>query len=269
MPVNERPQPHPLDPPIMIAHRGASGYAPENTPAAFHKAVELGCQMIELDVRLSADQVPVVLHDNTIARTAGDPRRVDQLTAAQLQQLDAGGWFAPEFAGERIPTLAEALTLIPDTVVINIEIKPAGPGQNQLIAEQVLAVIEAHRAESRVLCSSFSHKVLWALRRRSLKLPLGYLVEGRLYAEHFTEVKALGAQAVILQAQATTPAVVRQAHAYRVKVFPYTVNRPLQMRQLLRRGVDGLLTNYPDRLARVIGQLDPPVGGRHRAHLRA
>ena len=255
--------------PLMIAHRGASGYAPENTLAAFQKAVELDCQIIELDVRLARDQVPVVIHDTTLGRTTGDSRRVDELTAAQLQQLDAGSWFAPEFAGERIPTLADVLAAIPDTVIINIEIKPGGPGQLHLIAEQVWSVIEAHRAAERVLCSSFAHKILWMLRRQAFRLPLAYLVEGRVHAEQFTEAKALQARALILQAQWTSPGLVRQAHAYQLQVFPYTVNRPLQMRQLLRRGADGLLTNYPDRLARVIERLDLTAGDRRQAHLRA
>ena len=251
MPRQTPPQPAEL---LKIAHRGASGYAPENTLAAFQKAVELGCQMIELDVRLSRDQVPVVLHDHTLARTAGDPRRVDQLTAAQLQQFDAGRWFAPEFSGERIPTLAEALKTIPGHIVVNVEIKPGGPGQVQLIAEKVWAVIEGVKAQERVICSSFAHKTLWALRRLAFKLPLAYLAEGRIQQEQFTEAKALQVRALILQAQWTKPALVRQAHAYHLRVFPYTVNRPLQMRQLLRCGVDGMLTNYPDRLARVIEQ---------------
>jgi glycerophosphoryl diester phosphodiesterase len=257
----------PATTPLIIAHRGASGYAPENTLTAFRKAVELGCRMIELDVRLSADEVPVVLHDGTLARTAGDPRRINQLTVEQLRQLDAGKWFAPEFTGERIPTLAEALSAIPDTVTVNIELKPNTPGQLHRLAEQVYAVIAEQRAERRVLCSSFAHKVLWALRRRAVALPLGYLVEGRVAQEHFTEAKGLQAMALILQGQWTTPAVVRQAHANQLKVFSYTINRPLQMRQLLTRGADGLMTNYPDRLAQVIEKLEPadtlrPASGR-------
>ncbi len=254
---------------MIIAHRGASGYAPENTLAAFHKAIELGCQMIELDVRLSGDHVPMVIHDTTLARTTGDPRRVDQLTAAQLQQLDAGQWFAPEFSGERIPTLADVLTAIPPAIAINIEIKPAGPGQLLLITDQIYAVIAAHRAEPRVICSSFAHKALWALRRRAHALQLGYLVEGRVCPEHLTEAKGLRAVALLPQARWTTPALVRWAHSYRLQLFPYTVNRPLQMRQLLRRGIDGMVTNYPDRLARVISQLDASDLAEQARHLRA
>ncbi|MEW6325841.1 MAG: phosphatidylinositol-specific phospholipase C domain-containing protein [Nitrospirota bacterium] len=260
-------QPSQLVSPLMIAHRGASGYAPENTLAAFRKAVELGCQMIELDVRLSRDQAPVVLHDHTLTRTAGDPRRVEELTVAELQQLDAGGWFAPEFAGERIPTLADALNAVPESIVVNVEIK-TGPGQLQMMAERIWAIIHELKAEERVLCSSFTHKALWALRRLALKLPLAYLVEGRVQTEHFTEAKALQTRALILQAQWTKPALVRQAHAYHLQVFPYTVNRPLQMRQLLRCGVDGLLTNYPDRLARAISQ-HQQAEAQERRHLRA
>lgn len=259
----------PTTPPLVIAHRGASGYAPENTLTAFRKAIELGCQMIELDVRLSADEVPVVLHDGTLARTAGDPRRVNELTVEQLRQLDAGGWFAPEFSGERIPTLAEALNAIPETVTVNIELKPNSPGQFQRLAEQVYGVIADRRTERRVLCSSFAHKVLWALRRRAMALPLGYLVEGRVVQDQFTEAKGLQASALILQGQWTTPAVVRQAHANRLKVFSYTINRPLQMKQLLKRGVDGILTNYPDRLAHVMNQIDEEATDRPAGRLRA
>jgi len=255
--------------PLIIAHRGASGYAPENTLTAFHKAIELGCQMIELDVRLSADEVPVVIHDGTLARTAGDSRRVSQLTIKQLRQLDAGSWFAPECAAERIPTLAEALAAIPETVTVNIELKPNGPGQIHRLAEQVSAVIAEQRVERRVLCSSFAHKVLWALRRRFFALPLGYLIEGRVVQEQFTEAKGLQASALILQGQWTTPAVIRQAHANRLKVFCYTINRPLQMKQLIRRGVDGLMTNYPDRLARVIDQIEEEAIDRPASRLRA
>lgn len=255
--------------PLIIAHRGASGYAPENTLTAFHKAIELGCRMIELDVRLSADEVPVVIHDGTLARTAGDPRRVSQLTIKQLRQLDAGSWFAPECAGERIPTLAEALAAIPDTVTVNIELKPNTPGQVHRLVEQVSAVIADQRVERRVICSSFAHKVLWALRHRFFALPLGYLIEGRVVQEQFTEAKGLQAVAFILQGQWTTPAVIRQAHANRMKVFCYTINRPLQMKQLIRRGVDGIFTNYPDRLARVIDQIENEAMDRPASRLRA
>ncbi|HUJ79061.1 MAG TPA: glycerophosphodiester phosphodiesterase family protein [Nitrospiria bacterium] len=248
--------------PMIIAHRGASGYAPENTLPAFRKAVELGCQMIELDVRLSADEMPVVIHDGTLTRTAGDPRRVNQLTIDQLRQLDAGRWFAPEYTGERIPTLAEALAAIPDTVTVNIEVKPSGPGELHRMIDRIAAVITELRAEKRLLCSSFTHKALWALRRRFFSLPLGYLIEGRVAQEQFTEAKGLQASALILQGQWTTPAVLRQAHANRLKVYCYTINRPLQMRQLLRKGVDGIMTNYPDRLVRVIGQVEEETADR-------
>jgi len=248
--------------PLIIAHRGASGYAPENTLTAFRKAVELGCRMIELDVRLSADEVPVVIHDGTLTRTAGDPRRVNQLTVDQLRQLDAGSWFAPEYAGERIPTLADALAAIPETVTVNIELKLNGPGELQRLIDRISAVITEQRAEKRLLCSSFAHKALWALRRRFFSLPLGYLIEGRVVQEQFTEAKGLQATALILQGQWTTPAVIRQAHANRLKLFSYTINRPLQMRQLLRKGVDGIMTNFPDRLVRVIGQVEEETADR-------
>ena len=241
--------------PLVIAHRGASGYAPENTLAAFRKAVEMGCQMIELDVRLTADHVPVVIHDGSLARITGDPRRVEQLTIAQLKALDAGAWLSPQFQGEQIPTLVEVLETVPRTVILNLELKPAGPGKIHLLTEKVYDVIAEHGAEPRVVCTSFAHKALWALRRRCHNLPIGYLAEGRLLPEQMTEAKGLRVVALILQARWTTPALVRWAHTNRLKVYAYTVNRPLQMRQLLRRGVDGLMTNFPDRLVHAVAQL--------------
>ena len=240
--------------PLIIAHRGASGYAPENTLAAFRKAVDIGCHMIELDVRLSGDHVPVVIHDSTLARIAGDPRKVDELSVSTLQTLDVGSRVSQEFLRERIPTLAQVLTAIPRSVTLNIELKPSGPGQIHMMTEQVYAVIAAHSAEARVVCSSFSQKAIWALRRRCHNLPLGYLFEGRLRPEQMTEARGLRVTALVPQARWTTPALVRWAHENRFKVFPYTVNRPLQMRQLLRRGVDGIMTNYPDRLVHAVNQ---------------
>lgn len=119
--------------PIMvIAHRGFSGQAPENTLASFQKAVELGSDMIELDVRFSKDGQVVVIHDDTIDRTTNGRGKVADYTLKELKQFDAGSWFAPQFSGERIPTLKEVLELVKGKVLVNIEIKDESPGQYKI-----------------------------------------------------------------------------------------------------------------------------------------
>src|SRR6185295_20215055 len=106
---------------LGIAHRGASGRAPENTPAAFAAALALGAEAIELDCQLSADGEPVVIHDETLERTSDGRGPVGDRTAAELDQLDAGSWFGPEFRGERIPRLAAVLDQVRDRVTLNVE----------------------------------------------------------------------------------------------------------------------------------------------------
>src|SRR5262245_679720 len=109
---------------LVIAHRGASGTCPENTLAAFRRAVEVGADMIELDVQLTRDDAVVVMHDWTLDRTTDGSGAVGERALDELRPLDAGRWFAPEFAGERVPTLAAVLDAVP--IPINVELKPRG-----------------------------------------------------------------------------------------------------------------------------------------------
>src|SRR3989304_1235432 len=107
--------------PLNIAHRGASGHAPENTLAAFRLAMEMGAQMIELDLHQSRDGVPVVIHDTSLWRTAGIRRNVGSLTLREIKRLDVGSWFNPQFKDQRIPTLEEVLELVLDQIPLNVE----------------------------------------------------------------------------------------------------------------------------------------------------
>ncbi len=155
---------------FIWAHRGASAQAPENTLAAFGLALELGADGIELDVHLSRDEVPVVIHDETLERTTDGRGKVADRTWADLRALDAGRWFAPSFAGEPVPSLQQALDLVGMRARINVEIKSAAAGQ------AVLTLLERY-PRCQVLVSSFDHRVLARMRRAAPHLPLGFLLD--------------------------------------------------------------------------------------------
>jgi glycerophosphoryl diester phosphodiesterase len=223
--------------------------------------VAQGADGVELDVALSADGAPIVIHDDTVDRTTDGAGRVDQLTLAQLQQLDASlpGKFGAQFAGERIPTLDEVFRALPAPALINVELKrDTSPGQK--LAAEVVALVRAHGLDQRVWLSSFYYDNLARLKRLAPALPLGLLYAPdeplrMLQAWLWPGVRAQAQHPYHLLAQA--PAV-RWWHwrGYRVNVW--TLNTAPELRRAMRRGVDGVITNYPDVAVRVRRELAAP-----------
>lgn len=240
---------------LNIAHRGASAEAPPNTLAAFRRAMELGADGVELDVRLSADGVPVVIHDATVDRTTDGTGRVADLSLAALKELDAGSWFDPVFAGERIPTLEEVFEAIGATGLINVELK-ALPGEERGLEPAVVTLVRQHNLTDRVLFSSFNPFTLRRTRRLAPDIPLGFLYD----ASHLSRMaRAAAALMPRLRPEALHPnwhlvsrALVDRAHRRGRKVIAWTVNDPRHMRRLVGLGVDGIITDYPDRLGEVL-----------------
>jgi glycerophosphoryl diester phosphodiesterase len=160
--------------PLILGHRGAAAYAPENTLAAFRRALELGADGFELDVTLSADGVPVVIHDDTVDRTTDGSGAVARLTLAQLKQLSAGKKFGPEFAGEHVPTLAEVFAAFSQPAIINVELK-RDPSPGRELAAKVVALIHEHQVARRVILSSFYYDNLQRIKQLDAALPVGLL----------------------------------------------------------------------------------------------
>jgi len=223
---------------FIWGHRGASALAPENTMAAFALAEAIGADGIELDVHLSRDGVPVVLHDETVDRTTDGCGHVEDLTLDQLQQLDAGSWFDPDSAGERIPTLDEVLTWAGARLRINIEIKSAAAGR------AVLQLLAAH-PQARVLVSSFDHALLAGLRRQSPELPLGFLCDTRFWRRSLQRAIAAGAESFHPEVHFCSRPLVEACHRHGLKVYPWTVDAPRRQSSLKRIGVDGWFSNLP------------------------
>jgi len=243
---------------LNIAHRGASSVAPANTLAAFEKAVELGADGVELDVHLSADGVPVVIHDFTVDATTDGSGRVGEMTLAQLKQLDAGSYFDPAFAGERIPTLEEVLELAGERLLLNIELKGTSPCDDGL-EQAVAALIEQHGLGDRVLFSSFNPFSLRRVKRIAPHIPTGLLYAPglplplrRAWLAPLVPHEACHPEHTMVDAHYI--AWTRQ-HGYRVNTW--TVDDPEEMRRLIRLGVDGIITNVPDVLRQALAPSDP------------
>lgn len=228
---------------FIWAHRGASADAPENTLVAFAAAEAAGADGIELDVHLSRDGVPVVIHDERVERTTDGRGRVAGLSLAELRRLDAGGWFSPRFAGEPIPVLEEVLDWAGDRLRLNIEIKEAAAGQ-------ALLDLLPRYPRVRVLVSSFDHRLLAELRRRDGNLPLGFLFEEDGWHRVLRRALACGAESLHPRADRVSRPLLAACKRAGLALCPWTVDDPGHIRALRRLGIDGLFTNDPFAVSR-------------------
>jgi glycerophosphoryl diester phosphodiesterase len=244
----------------VCGHRGACGYAPENTFAAFHKALEQGAEWVEFDVQLSADGVPIILHDDTLERTSdkGGARRPTGLTLSELKELDAGAWFGTAFAGERIPTLEEVLEEFGQKLGLNIEIKstPNFEADNG-IEKMVADAVGKYKLMDRVIVSSFDPFRLARLHAYNPTIPLGALYTGKPENylpnfDYFQLAEMTGAIALHPHYKLIDEAYMVRARSMGLKVNTWTVNEPEEMEWLSKLGVDIIITNYPDKLIAVL-----------------
>ena len=230
---------------LVIAHRGASGHAPENTLGAFKKAVAMGATFIETDLQLTRDARFVAIHDATLDRTTNGQGIVHDMTLADLRRLDAGSWFGSEYAGERIPTLDELLTFSKkNDVVFYLELKPGGSwgGEHALIG----ALRESGEIPRSVVIS-FDAAVVLNLRKIEPTLMTGLLYDGK--AENpLAKAVEVGARQLLVRGDLVTPALLTAARKKDLQVVCWTVNHPAHMRMLMAAGVDGIMSDYPDQL---------------------
>lgn len=268
--------------PLNIAHRGARSLAPENTLAAARKGLEIGADLWELDVAVTADSELVVLHDDTLKRTSNveqvfperRPWLVHTFTLAELRRLDFGSWFnktdpfkqiaagavtkemQKNYVGEPIPTLREALVFTRDNQwQVNVEIKDAtGTPGDRDVAEKVVALIKEVRMIERVLISSFNHSYLKRVKASNPALPTAALVETpaddpvRLVCE----LGAIGYNPGIEHFRPKDIPAIRKAG---VEVFVWTVNDPETMRELINNGVSGIFTDFPQMLKSILEEI--------------
>ncbi|MDX1948376.1 MAG: glycerophosphodiester phosphodiesterase family protein [Pirellulaceae bacterium] len=235
----------------IIAHRGNSSVAPENTLPAFKSAIAAGSDLVELDYHHSADGVPVVIHDEILDRTTNAEHLfgkagllVGDLTAARLQTLDAGRWFAEKFAGTKLPTLAQSLAVIQAGSVTLIERKGGD-------AATLVKLLDEAKLTDQVVVQAFNWKFIIDCRQLSPTLVLGTLSGKPPSDEQIDAAAATGADLIVWNHEKLGPAQIERIHGHGKKAWVYTVDQPSRARALLAAGIDGIITNRPAEIIRV------------------
>lgn len=233
----------------IIAHRGASAYAPENTLAAFDKALAMGSNCIEFDVMLSADGEPFVFHDASLKRTTNGVGDLGLVDADYLRTLDAGKWFSKAYIGEKIPHFTEILNwLLFVDIHANIEIKPY-PGATQQTVVTVMTALNHYwpSAKALPLLSSFDHDALILCRSLAPEMLLGLLLH-TWDDEWFIKAQDLHCYSVHVNYKILTPERAKAIKTKGFQLYAYTVNRKRLANKLMAWGVDAVFSNYPDLL---------------------
>jgi len=240
-------------PVLVIAHRGFSGQAPENTLLAFKNAMDLGCDMIELDIHLSKDREIVVMHDHTLNRTTTGQGKIADFNLRELRKLDAGSWLGTQFSGERIPTLKEVLKLSKDKIPVNIEIKHHKEEKYPIeeLAEKALKEVKEAGMINQINFFSFHPLALQKIKDKEPKAWVTFLYpKPWKFPRDITEGEdypILG-----LRDKHLTKEGIAQIHQQGMQVYVWTVDIPEEMEKFINWGADGIITNHPDRLIRIL-----------------
>lgn len=238
---------------LCCAHRGASGLAPENTRAALRLAIDLGCEMAEIDVQQTADHRLAVFHDTDLGRTSNGRGPLWQKTLAELQVLDAGSWFSPEFAGEPVLSLEEVLDFCRGHLVVNIEMKMHGheDRSERGIVELVIGAVHDTNSDDHCLVTSFDHEAALAVKARAPGLRTGLIVgPGMSPVPVSADVFASAADVLSVADVHATEAFLARAGAAGKAVHVWTVDDPARMAELVEAGCEAVITNFPDRFPR-------------------
>jgi glycerophosphoryl diester phosphodiesterase len=235
---------------FRIAHRGASGHCPENTRAAFVRAIELGSEMVELDCQLTRDGAVIVMHDETLDRTTSGTGRVRDRTLAEVKSFDAGSWFGPAFVGEEVLTLDEAIECLRGRVEMNLEMKGDDePGRLEIACA---GIVSSYRFLQDTVFSSFSARRAAALRELLPGARLGVLMDaGTRLPAGLAAARELGAEALHPDRSLVDAGFVAAAHAAGLAVRVWPVNDAAEIARLVALGVDAIFTDFPERLLRV------------------
>jgi glycerophosphoryl diester phosphodiesterase len=297
MPAFDDPQPDmPPARPLVIAHRGASGLAPENTLAAFSLAIALGANGVEMDVQISRDGRPVVMHDARVNRTTNAKGSVSSLTLDQLQRLDAGSWFErrlsrrprvramvgsifseagaapPRYSGEPVPSFEDVLSLLKPAGLERIYVELKGsPLNRQALLLSVLALVREHRVDRSITLLSFDHAIIRRAKELATDVRTAALfpARGRRLISTRSIIRSAenaGVDEVALHFGLATRRSVELLHKRGLSVSVWTANSKLSMRRIAASGADSIMTNFPNRLRDVLElrEARQPVRGHRR-----
>lgn len=232
---------------LITAHRGSSWQAPENTVPAIEQAIADGADYVELDVRQTADGVPVLLHDRDLRRIAGKPREIWELTLNQVRRIDAGEWFHPRFAGLSIPTLQEAIQVVQGRAKLYLEIK-SGPRTAKL-TQSVVQILQENQLAEQTIVAALEQDTLQKVKRLDPGLKTSLLVHTALGKPDLQILDALAFRAAI-----TDVSKVKEARRHAYELHVWTVNSKKEMSRFIDMGVQNIITDRPDVLAELLQQ---------------
>jgi len=229
----------------IIAHRGASGYAPENTRASILEGLKQGCDGFEVDVQLTKDSKVVVFHDWSLERISNGNGFLKDQTLDELKTLDIGSWFSNEFKGEKVMTLEELLNIIPEEKILNIEIKVRHGEINQ-IEGKVVEILERYdRINRNIIISSFDHRIIKRIKEIKPEIQVGLLITaGLLNMKNY--ISSFDLYSVHCGGEFISKTNVEELNNNNIKTYAWTVNTLEEAKTLDSFGVDGIITNYPD-----------------------
>ncbi|MDD4974146.1 MAG: glycerophosphodiester phosphodiesterase family protein [Bacteriovorax sp.] len=241
--------------PLIIAHRGYSAKYPENTLIAFERAIECKCDMIELDVHLTEDSQLIVAHDYILGRTSNGRGAIDSHSLSDLQKLDCGSWFGKEFSNQLMPSLKEVLIKVDKRVTINVELKHETlktSAHYQIMAENILSLIEELGYRDLIIISSFNEQILRTLRKQDSTIRLGILdnnPEKHFLIELVREISAYSYHKNHIKLNQGN---IQQMHRAGLKVYPFTANTIKSFEKLCSLNVDGIITNQVEDLRKFL-----------------
>ncbi|MBB6452562.1 glycerophosphoryl diester phosphodiesterase [Salirhabdus euzebyi] len=235
---------------LIFAHRGSAGTYPENTMAAFSAAFNEGVDGIELDVQLTKDDIPVIIHDEMVDRTTNGSGWVKDFTYQELESLDAGSWFDPSFEGASIPTLEQFFDFYSQTsLVINVELK-SGVVRYPGIEKIVLELINKYKIRDRVIVSSFNHYSLVEMKQLDPEIETAILFMEGLY-EPWNYAKGIGAEGLHCYLPVAVPELLVGAAKAGMPVRPFVVNEEQHITNLIKAGCDAIMTDWPERAIQI------------------
>lgn len=231
---------------VTIAHRGFSHIAPENTLIALKKAIEIGADFAELDVCQTKEGEIVLMHDETLDRTTNGTGEIWNFTLKELKQLDAGSWFGPQFKGEPIPTLLEVIQFVRGKMKLNIEIKVSR--EEPEIAQKVVSIVRSEDFVKECIVTSFDRGTVEEVKKIAPEITAGFIFEEEYPSDVFQgNWDALSCDYILVNKE-----FVLRARENSKKIYVWTVNNKKEMRRLINLKVDGIITNRPDLLKRIL-----------------
>lgn len=246
----------------VIAHRGFSGKAPENTVASIVEAIKVKADMAEIDVSLTADDKVVCLHDEKVNRTTNGKGRIFELTLAEVQSLDAGSWFSAAFKGERIPTLDAMLVAAKDKILVNIEIKPETVEFG--IAAKVVETVKRHTMQDMVLISSFSPEALAQVHALDPKIHTASLYNRKIHrgVDPGTIVGEVNSLMLNINSHYLKREIQERCVELGIPIGVYTANSRRKMVKLIDKGAHAIFTNHPDLLLELLAEISHSKGSK-------